>query len=76
MKKVATIIAIILIACGLLAFFGYRNQVQEAAKATYESSYEHEVLDDIIKSSNEISQRADEESKELNDKISALEDFY
>lgn len=75
MKKKAIILAAFVVVCGVLFFFWYRNKVEEEAKAAYESSYEHEVASDIIKSSKEISQRSAERQQELNDEISALEDF-
>lgn len=74
MKK-ATIIVIAVIACSVLLFFLYRNKVQEDARIAYESSYEYEVLSDIQKSSEEISQRSAEAQERLNDKIEAAEDL-
>lgn len=60
MKKVAIVVTVIVLVCGILCFFWYRNKVQEQAQAIYESSYEHEVLSDIIESSKEISERSTE----------------
>ncbi|MEE0707323.1 MAG: hypothetical protein UCO57_00875 [Gemmiger sp.] len=74
MKK-STIIIIAIIACGVLLFFLYRNKVQEDARIAYESSYEHEVLSEIKKSSEEISQRSAEAQERLNDKIEAAEEL-
>lgn len=74
MKK-STIIIIAVIACGVLLFFLYRNKVQEDARIAYESSYEHEVLSETIKSAEEISQWSAEAQERLNDKIEAVEEL-
>ena len=75
MKKIVTTVIAIVIVCGVLFFFWYRNKVQEEARIAYESSYEHEVLSEITKSSEEISQRAAEAEERLNDKIEAAENL-
>lgn len=59
-----------LVAGGVGAFFGYKSGIDAAAEAAYNASVEHQVLNEVLTSSAEISDRAATAQETLNEKIS------
>lgn len=59
-----------LVAGGVGAFFGYKSGIDAAAEAAYNASVEHQVLNEVLTSSAEISDRAATAQEALNEKIS------
>lgn len=62
-------VVVTLVAGATGAFFGYKAGIDAAAKAAYESSIEYTVLNEVLTSSAEISERAASAQQTLNEKI-------
>lgn len=67
-------LVVTLVSGALGAFIGYKNGIDEVAEAAYNASVEHQILDEVISSSADISERAATAQQTLKDKISAVDD--
>lgn len=65
-------VVVTLVAGATGAFFGYKAGIDESAKAAYEASIEYTVLNEVLTSSAEISERAATAQQTLNEKIAAV----